>query len=346
MPKNVVTASQITNTEAEQPKHHTLYDDVFKTMCTYMLPLLIPVVNELFGTNYLMDKDELERFANEHMKLTDSEDVKPKVSKIISDALIKLGDVMYHIECQSTEDGNIMIRILDYNMQIALDNIHHDKNDNTITVQLPHSALIMLRKTSDNEPKKSTTTVSYVFEDRKLDIQVPVMHVQSYSMEEVFDKKLYFMIPFYILRYEKKLELIAKNPLANREEYDKIFSELNKLSQLINKACDDKEISEYYIREISILSKKVVNLVSGNLDTDMKERLVNTMDGQILELGFQQWYREGREEGQKAERINTLREKERADAEALRADAAVKELAQANSYIKDLEAQLAEKNNS
>ena len=52
MPKNVVTASEITNTEAEQPKHHTLYDDVFKTMCTYMLPLLIPVVNELFGTNY------------------------------------------------------------------------------------------------------------------------------------------------------------------------------------------------------------------------------------------------------------------------------------------------------
>jgi hypothetical protein len=83
----------------------------------------------------------------------------------------------------------------------------------------------------------------------------------------------------------------------------------------------------------------------------MKERLVNTMDGQILELGFQQWYREGRE----AERINTLKEQKRADAEALRANVAearVKEieanakneLAQANSYIKELEAKLAQQN--
>ena len=150
------------------------------------------------------------------------------------------------------------------------------------------------------------------------------------------------------------MELIANNPLANRKEYDKIFSELNKLSQLINKACTDKEISEYYIREISVLSRKVVNLVSGNLNTDMKERLVKTMDGQILELGFQQWYREGREagfeegreEGRKSELSNTLREKSRADtAEArvkqLEADAQ-KQLAQ----IKELEAKVAEKNNS
>ena len=60
------------------------------------------------------------------------------------------------------------------------------------------------------------------------------------------------------------------------------------------------------------------------------------MDGQILELGFQQWYREGREEGfeegRKAERNNTLREKKRAD--------------NAEARVKDLEAQLAEKNNS
>ena len=78
------------------------------------------------------------------------------------------------------------------------------------------------------------------------------------------------------------------------------------------------------------------------------------MDGQILELGFQQWYREGREagfeegreEGRKSELSNTLREKSRADtAEArvkqLEADAQ-KQLAQ----IKELEAKVAEKNNS
>ncbi|MBR4725665.1 MAG: hypothetical protein IK071_07800 [Lachnospiraceae bacterium] len=313
--------------------HHTLFDDVFKTICVYMQPLLVPLVNEMFGTNYKMySAEEMERYANEHMKLVFSEDDKPKVSKVISDFYMKLDGTLYHIECQSTEDGDILIRILDYNMRIAFENVEKDGQSGNLRVQLPHSALLMLRKSSEDEPKISYNTITYVYQDREFVIFVPVLHVQAYSMEEVFDKELYSLIPFFSIRYEQEIARISKNPLENREDYDKIYSELMRFTDLVYRACASGKLSEHFSRELAVLYRKIVNTISNRLDDQMKERLVNTMDGQVLELQCQKWYREARQ----AEKVNTEREKKRADeAEA--------KLREATAYIKELEAKLSQK---
>lgn len=34
---------------------------------------------------------------------------------------------------------------------------------------------------------------------------IPVLKVQRYSIEEIFEKELYFLIPFFIFSYEKSL---------------------------------------------------------------------------------------------------------------------------------------------
>lgn len=54
------------------------------------------------------------------------------------------------------------------------------------------------------------------------------------------------------------------------------------------------------------------------------------MDGQVLELQCQKWFREGREEGKLEEQQNTERERKRADQ-------AENELSLARAYIKELE---------
>ena len=36
-------------------KHNTIFDDVFRTMVQKIPKLLIPVINEVFGTNYNMN---------------------------------------------------------------------------------------------------------------------------------------------------------------------------------------------------------------------------------------------------------------------------------------------------
>ena len=314
MSKNEVTASVSERSSDTNKSHHTLFDETFKTICTYMLPLIIPLINELFGTNYEMSKEEMDRFATEHMKLAESEDTAPKISKVISDSYISLNGIMYHIECQSTEDGDILIRILDYNMRIAFENVETEPGSGNLRVQLPHSMLLMLRKTKTDEPKKTEMSINYVYESQEIQVPVQVMHCQAYSMEEIFEKKMYFLIPFYALRYENDLKRISdgiENSLEKQAEYDKIYSELKQFTQLVFDACGRNEISEHYIRELGVLYRKVVNIIAKKLTDDRRERLVNTMDGQVLELACQKYYREGHKDG--FEEGREL-EKQRADA--------------------------------
>jgi hypothetical protein len=325
MPEN-----QNNSAEDQHTRHHTLFDDVFKTQCNYMLPLLIPIVNEMFGTDYKFDEAEIEQYANEHIKMPVSEDTAPKIPKVISDSYIKLNDIIYHIECQSNSDGSILFRILDYNMQIALENRFLDDTNDTLDVQLPHSALLMLRQTNDHEPQKTEKKIRYRYQDQSINMIIPVMHVQGYSMKEIFEKNLYFLIPFFPLRYEKALEQIAENHLENPDKYDKIYSELKVFSELFYDAYKHNKLSEYITRELAVLCRKVINLISDKLDDEHKERLVNTMDGQVLELQCQKWFREGREEGKLEEQQNTERERKRADQ-------AENELSLARAYIKELE---------
>ena len=57
-------------------KNNTTFDNVFRTMLEKMPELIVPVLNEIFGTNYPLDVP-LEQLRNEHQtlngeKITDS----------------------------------------------------------------------------------------------------------------------------------------------------------------------------------------------------------------------------------------------------------------------------------
>lgn len=95
-------------------------------------PLLIPVINELFRTDYAMEDAGVLRLANEHL-LRDHDSDKENIKRI-TDGLIKLGDMMYHIECQSTSDGSILIRLVDYNLRIGYEHASHDKKKGCVRI--------------------------------------------------------------------------------------------------------------------------------------------------------------------------------------------------------------------
>ena len=46
-------------------KNNTTFDNVFRTMLEKMPELIVPVLNEIFGTNYPLDVP-LEQLRNEH----------------------------------------------------------------------------------------------------------------------------------------------------------------------------------------------------------------------------------------------------------------------------------------
>ena len=107
---------------------------------------------------------------------------------------------------------------------------------------------------------------------------IPVMKVQRYSLKEIFEKKLLFLIPFYIFTHESRLKEYNDNPeklelLKNEYEYIK-----NKLEDL----CKEYKIDAYTRCTISEMSGKVVTNLARKYE-NVKEGVKAVMGGQILE---------------------------------------------------------------
>lgn len=84
----------------------TIFDDVFRTETEKMPELTIPLINEVFGTNYPSNV-EIIQGRNEHLA---------KSGKKITDSYIIIGEKRYHMECQSTEDSTMILQSV-WNMQ-------------------------------------------------------------------------------------------------------------------------------------------------------------------------------------------------------------------------------------
>lgn len=285
----------------------TIFDDAFKTECEKLKPLLIPLINEIFGTEYNISVVEIDRLANEHhAALKDGSDIKR-----ITDACLKIGDILYHIECQSTEDGEILIRLVRYNAMIAIEDIRYDEDGRTLIVEYPRSALVRLR---GKDSKLTYTTVEHRHDSEISREKITVMNVPAYSEDDIFEKELFFLVPFYPMRYEKELDTIMKNQLEMEPEYDKICLEMEGISKRLDEEVGVGRLTENMARDLRVLARSILEYISRKLDEGIKGRLVNSMGGRILELPSDQLrrertigYNEGEARGEDKKTVNVIR---------------------------------------
>lgn len=255
----------------------TIFDDAFKTECEKLKPLLIPLINEIFGTEYDVSVVEPDRMADEHhLTYEDGTDIKN-----ITDACLKIDGRYYHIECQSTEDGEILIRLVRYNSMIALENMEYTSDGKTLIVDYPKSALVKLR---GSEGRITHMMVEHRHGMEMAREAITVMNVPAYSMDDIFKKELFFLVPFYPIRYEKALDRIGKKPLESKAEYDKICIELENFSRRLDEAVTEGMITENAARDLRALAGNILEYISRKLDEDNKGKLVNSMGGRVLEL--------------------------------------------------------------
>ena len=266
------------------PPAGTIFDDVYRTMVQKMAILLIPVINEVFGTSY-DERTAVEQLRNEHLEMA---------GRIITDSIIRLGDTLYHLECQSTPDGTMAIRMFEYDFAIALDEAR--KADVPGILTFPLSAVIYLRH-SDATPDRLSLQV--VFPDgQAATYSVPVIKVQGYSLEEIFRKNLWLFIPFYIMRYEKQFAAM-EHDAAKREA---MLADLRRMAKMLENRMDDEAHGNISMDILRLAKKIADHLLRKQQDT--KQEVSSIMGGKILELHSEKMLRlgkaEGRAEGMKA----------------------------------------------
>ena len=191
------------------------------------------------------------------------------------------------MECQSSADNSMLVRFFEYDTQIALD--EGEIQGNILTVTFPHSAVLFLR-CNESTPDRLRTRV--ITPAGKIEYEIQVMKSQKYTLKEIFEKNLLFIIPFYIFTHEKQFENYEKDNIklkALLEEYEQIK---NKLEELLNQGA----ISEYTRCTIIDMSNKVLEHIAVKYNS-VKEGVKAVMGGKVLEYEAKTIIREGIEQG-------------------------------------------------
>ncbi len=267
---------------------NTPYDDVCRTLTVECDDLVIPLINELFHENYSM-QDRIVRRANEHFL----EQQGGAEEKRVTDALLEIINNItqqgkkYHLECESSSsDGTILIRIFEYATQIALES--GTVEDGKLTVEFPHSAILYLR--SKKHPLKQMEIIVKT-PGGETAYNIPVLHVRDYTADVIFEKKLYFLIPFFIFNMENELSEINETP--NRLDALKNFyvDILSKLEELVSEG----QLTEFSYLEIRDMTNRVIQNLARNYN-NIKERIGDIMGGKVLVTEVSRARNKGREE--------------------------------------------------
>ncbi len=270
-----------------------IYDGAFRTILNDCRKLIIPIINEIFSETYT-GEEEIQFFPNEHF--IDQQDEADK-ERITDTNFRILGKVQkkYHIECESSmPDGKIAIRLFEYDAQIALD--EGEVTEETLTVTFPHTAVLYLRSY-----QKTPDRMKYVIITPGGTVQydVPVMKVQAYSLNDIFEKGLLMLIPFYIFSHEKSFSEYNSNEkkLAELEaEYQIILKRLDELERQGAIGAFDKrtiiDLSGDVIKEIAQKYENVQKVVGGM----MRGAMIETSARRILNQGISQGINETKKE--------------------------------------------------
>ena len=243
--------------------NNTIFDDVFRTLCEKNPKLLIPLINEIFHTDYSMD-EEITLLSGEHHSLDD-------LKEVITDSAIRIKDHTYHIECQSRPDGSMLIRMIEYDFHIALEQAAI--KDDTCEMDFPYSAVLYLRHTK-NTPDCLFMKINFP-NGEHVKYEIPVIKTQVYTKEDILSKKLFFLVPFFILKYENQ-------PLNTKESIAKLEQDFLTIEKGLQKAYDEHLINDYDKTNINELTIKLVNYLMKN-NEPAKKGVSKVMGGQVIE---------------------------------------------------------------
>ena len=219
--------SAVTSDRQTEIKETKPFDRVFRTMAEKLPELFIYLINEVFRTEYdVKDKERIEHWRNEHQT---------KNGEIITDVCLKINDVVYHIECQSNPDGTMAFRMIEYGFAIALDNII--RKNNVYETVMPRSCVLYLRHNA-NTPERLTTRIYSADRKEYIDYESKIIKVQNYTRNEIFQKKLLVLLPYYIMRYERDFESI-------NEDADRISALLDEYRIILYKLEEEGYENEY-----------------------------------------------------------------------------------------------------
>lgn len=261
----------------------TIFDDVFRTMLEKMPQLAVPLINEVFGTSYPEDVKIIQK-RNEHQTQN---------GRIITDSHLLIANRIYHIECQSTDDSTMVIRMIEYDFAISLEQVQ--KENGRYRMYFPQSCVLYLRGIK----KRDTISVEIVMPNgNTVEYTVPVVQMQRFTCDDMLQKHLLFLLPYHVIKYEQEKELDTDS-----EKWKELLDEYAKIEKYLEKNFLEKGNEKAY-RDMVELIIRIADYVFRDKEK-VKKGFGDVMGGKVLELESDKLIQRGIEQGIAMERKKT-----------------------------------------
>lgn len=156
-------------------------------------------------------------------------------------------------------------------------------------MRFPHSCILYLR---GNDQKTNVSMELQFPDDQVVKYKVPIIRMEWYSIEEILEKDLIMLLPFYIMRYEK-----MKRQLENDEVLrGKLFQEYKKIGDYLKQKLLDRGLEKEF-RDIRELIDRIVEY-SFSESKNVRKGLGEIMGGQVLELESDRLIKKGEQLGE------------------------------------------------
>ncbi len=268
-----------------KPYGGAVYDDVFRTLLIDCRQLIIPVVNEVFGEDYSGD-EEVVFSQNEHFLGPQD----GRREKRITDTSFTIGRAdrkRYLMECQSRSDSSMLIRIFEYMTLVALEDGQLERD--SLQVTFPRSAVLYLRS-SRSTPDRMEIRIRTPGDEMLYEVRV--MQLADYSLEEIFQKNLLFLLPFYIFTCEKHFEEYQKNAV----KLEALKAEYRYIVQRLDELVGQGKINVFTCKTLMAMSIRVTEKIAVKYDK-VREGVKEIMGGKILEYEAKTILRQGYNQG-------------------------------------------------
>lgn len=220
--------------------------DVIIKKATYSSPkLLFPLIYEIYGTSYPADSVITPLSTEYSVERSDTKEV----SVIKADLTFQVNNSdFYHFECEITYDGQITIRMLEYDLHAALA-FRTDAKSTQLTLEFPKSAVLFLQ---GNKKIPDHLNCQLKFQDGSThEYRVPTVKVQSYSLEEIRKKHLCLLIPFLPIRFRQAIPSDREIRSTNSP------TKQNNLKIKVQKS--KEELTSFFDKTILILDQEIAD---------------------------------------------------------------------------------------
>ena len=127
---------------------------------------------------------------------------------------------------------------------------------------------------------------------KELKYGIPILKVKNYTLEDIFERRLWMLIPFYIFRYEKELSQID----SDEERLEKLRREYERVAEMLDQECKNGRMRSATGGALCELSRTVVEKLASKYKNVEKE-VAEVMGGKVLSYRSKELYQEALAKG-------------------------------------------------